>query len=75
LTTRELLQWLTINRQTMWRLRHDGDFPAPVKLTAKRIAWSQRAVTQWIVRRKYTTRARLLKATKSTRGSGSRRAT
>jgi prophage regulatory protein len=52
LTTRELLQRLTLSKQTLWRLRHDGEFPLPVRLTATRIAWSERDINQWIARRK-----------------------
>ena len=38
-------------RTTLWRLVQDGQFPEPVHLTRKAIAWREEEVDQWIKER------------------------
>ena len=38
-------------KSSMYALIKAGDFPAPVKLTAKAVAWSSAAVDAWIADR------------------------
>lgn len=51
ITTRELQQRTTLSRSTLWRMARDGDIPKPVQLTPTRIAWSERAIAEWLARR------------------------
>jgi prophage regulatory protein len=38
-------------KSSLYALIAKGDFPAPVKLTAKAVAWSSAAVDSWIAAR------------------------
>ncbi len=48
LTPSEVRQRLRVSEATIWRLRKAGQFPAPVKLCAQRIAWRATDIEQWI---------------------------
>lgn len=51
LSTRELLERLPLNRATVWKMVQEGRFPAPVQITASRIAWRLTAVLAWLADR------------------------
>lgn len=38
----------SLSRCTIWRLVRAGRFPAPVQISAQRVAWSVAAVDAWI---------------------------
>lgn len=38
-------------RSTLYKLIANGDFPAPIRLTAKAVAWSSADVDTWIADR------------------------
>lgn len=40
-----------LSRSTIYLLMSRGDFPRPVKLTTKAVAWSEAAVTEWLASR------------------------
>ena len=40
-----------MGRTTLWRRVRDGDFPRPVKISARAVAWPRRVVTDWIASR------------------------
>jgi prophage regulatory protein len=48
LTTREVMQRLTLSRSTLWRMSRDGEIPRPIQLTPTRIAWRERDVLAWL---------------------------
>lgn len=47
LSTAQVLQNLGVSKQTLWRWVRVGKFPAPVKLSERRIAWRERDVRAW----------------------------
>lgn len=38
----------TLSATTIWRLTRAGKFPAPVQLSANRVAWLREAVDSWL---------------------------
>ena len=38
----------SLSRTTIWRLIRHGNFPQPIRITNRRIAWSEAAVSVWI---------------------------
>jgi prophage regulatory protein len=44
----EVQRRVPLHRVTLWRLARDGQFPAPVKVGARRIAWRENEVETWI---------------------------
>jgi len=49
LLRRQQVEALTgLARSTIYKLIASGDFPAPVQLTAKAVAWPSDAVSAWI---------------------------
>lgn len=47
LTDREVARRFGVSRQTIWRWAREGQFPAPVKLTAGCTRWKLEAVEAW----------------------------
>lgn len=47
----DLVQWLGVSRATLYRWVAAGEFPAPVKLSARTSAWPRRAVAAWKAQR------------------------
>ena len=41
-----------LSRSTIYALMSRGDFPRPVRLTAKAVAWSESAIADWLASRK-----------------------
>lgn len=40
-----------LSRSTIYRLMHAGEFPRPVKLTGKAVAWPESRITEWLASR------------------------
>ena len=40
-----------LSRSTIYDLMSKGQFPRPVKLTAKAVAWPESAITDWLATR------------------------
>ena len=40
-----------LGRATVWRAQRRGDFPAPVRVSPGRVAWSRAAILAWQVAR------------------------
>lgn len=40
-----------LSRSTIYDLMARGDFPRPIKLTAKAVAWPESAITNWLAER------------------------
>lgn len=40
-----------LSRSTIYDLMAKGQFPRPVKLTAKAVAWPESAITDWLATR------------------------
>ena len=40
-----------LSRTTIYALMARGDFPKPVKLTSKAVAWPEGAIAQWLAER------------------------
>ena len=40
-----------LSRSTIYDLMSKGQFPRPVKLTAKAVAWPESAITEWLATR------------------------
>lgn len=41
-------------RSTIYDLMAKGEFPRPVKLTGKAVAWPESAISEWLASRKST---------------------
>jgi prophage regulatory protein len=37
-----------LGRSTRYRLMHEGQFPVPMKLSARTVAWRQSEIVDWI---------------------------
>jgi prophage regulatory protein len=58
LLRRQHVEALTgLARSTIYKLLQTGDFPAPVRLTAKSVAWRSEDVSAWIDARVSTSAA------------------
>jgi len=44
----ELSRTIGLSRPQVWRLRHEGKFPAPLRLSTNRVAWRASEIQQWI---------------------------
>ncbi|HWK32119.1 MAG TPA: AlpA family phage regulatory protein [Hyphomicrobium sp.] len=38
----------SLSRTTLWRLVRQGEFPAPLKLSANRIGYPEEAINRWL---------------------------
>lgn len=47
----EVCQTVGLSRQEIWRRRRAGDFPKPVKLGTRRIAYLKSEIEAWIAER------------------------
>jgi len=45
---REVCELTTLSRTTIWRLRRDKLFPAPLKMPTGRLVWPARVVIAWM---------------------------
>jgi prophage regulatory protein len=44
----EVVELLGLSRQTLYLMRQAGDFPEPVKLGRRRVAWRSDVLEHWI---------------------------
>jgi prophage regulatory protein len=51
LRSREVSVRVGLSRTTVWRLRQQGDFPAPRQLSANAMGWTEEEIDQWIASR------------------------
>lgn len=47
----QLQEILSVGRSTLFTLRRRGDFPPHIQLSARRIAWRQLDIEQWLAQR------------------------
>lgn len=47
LKIREVVEQTTLHRATIYRLMNSGDFPKPVRITSRRVAWRRSEVEAW----------------------------
>lgn len=48
LNEKQVCERTSLSRSTIWRLRQANDFPAPVKITERRVAYRAEDVEAWI---------------------------
>lgn len=48
LKAKDVSKLTSLSAHTIYLLAHDGEFPRPVKLTQKRIAWRESEVFDWM---------------------------
>ena len=48
LTPKQVCAQIALSRSTLDRLVNAGDFPAPIRLTERRLAYNAAAVDQWV---------------------------
>lgn len=44
----EVLELTKLGRSTLYRLMTNGQFPVPIKLSARAVAWRQSEIVDWI---------------------------
>lgn len=47
LTVREVAEWTSLGRSSIWRLVKDGSFPRPVKVSPGATRWRRVDLEQW----------------------------
>lgn len=53
----EVIARTRLSQTTLWRLVRAGDFPRPVNLGTRRVAWFEDEIDQWITTRPATKNA------------------
>jgi prophage regulatory protein len=48
LNRRDVLKATSLSGPTLWRRCRDGGFPKPIKISEKRVAWSQSDIDRWL---------------------------
>ena len=48
LTRAQVLEIVPLAYTTLWQMMRRGDFPRAVKITANRVAWSEKSVREWV---------------------------
>ncbi|TKF31282.1 helix-turn-helix transcriptional regulator [Enterovibrio norvegicus] len=48
LRVKEISELLGLSKSTIWRMRRDGLFPAPLKIGPRAVGWRESDVTDWI---------------------------
>ena len=51
LSIKTVCERTSLSRTTIHRLRDNNDFPAPIKITERRIGWTEQDVNSWIENR------------------------
>jgi len=49
LDVKSLINKLHVSRTMIWQIRKEEDFPKPIRLTARRIAWLESEIDAWIL--------------------------
>lgn len=50
-TEKQICDRLGMSRTSLWRLRKEGDFPSPVKLGKRAVAYHRKEVDEWLANR------------------------
>lgn len=40
-----------LSRSTIYKLMSEGEFPRPIKITGKAVAWPESAIAEWLASR------------------------
>ncbi|MGF1768624.1 AlpA family phage regulatory protein [Enterovibrio makurazakiensis] len=48
LRVKEISELLGLSKSTIWRMRREGLFPAPLRLGPRAVGWRESDVTDWI---------------------------
>lgn len=48
LAERDVCENTTLGRSSLWEMVRAGEFPAPVRIAARRVAWRAQDVVAWI---------------------------
>lgn len=48
---REVEAYTGLSRSTLYDLMSRGEFPRPVKITGKAVAWPETVITEWLAKR------------------------
>lgn len=51
LTYDDVAELLRLSKSSLRRLVRAGDFPEPLRVTPRRVAWTEDAVEEWLERR------------------------
>jgi prophage regulatory protein len=51
LSKRAVLKQIPISGATMWRTIASGDFPKPIRIGKRRVAWLQTEIDDWLAER------------------------
>jgi len=51
LSKRAVLKQIPISSATMWRTIAAGDFPKPVRIGKRRVAWVESEIADWLIAR------------------------
>jgi len=54
LNTREVCELLSCSRTSLWKLRKERGFPAPLKVSSVGLRWKRKQLDQWIEKQKET---------------------
>ena len=46
-STKDVLARLNVAPATLWRMRRDGLFPRPIKISDRRIGWPLHIIEEW----------------------------
>lgn len=48
---KEVFKRVGLSEATVWRLRRQGKFPKPIRLSGSRIGWPEKEIEDWIAAR------------------------
>lgn len=47
----EVYERLGLSKVTVWRMRKQGEFPPPIRLSGGRVGWPEQVIADWIASR------------------------
>ncbi|MFJ1293231.1 helix-turn-helix transcriptional regulator [Paracoccus yeei] len=47
----QVTEKIGLSRSTIYKMMDAGEFPKPIKLTRKAVAWPESAITEWLASR------------------------
>jgi len=65
ITLAEVKELTGLSTSTIWRLRNMGDFPEPLRLSARRVMYNKPDVEAWLLARAHRRRKRAGTATEA----------
>lgn len=51
LRPKDVAKKLSISLATLWRLTHNDDFPAPIRISKKAVGWNEEDLNGYLLRR------------------------